>query len=209
MIKILIADDHAIVREGLKQIVLEEKDMKVAGEVGNVNDLLALLSKESFSILILDISMPGRSGLDALKEITTNYPHLPVLILSMYNEEQYGIRAIQSGASGYLIKYSAPGELIKAVRKIISGSKYISESLAEKLAWMISGGAKLPHEKLSDREYDIFCRIAAGNSAESIAEQLSISVHTVYSYRSRIMEKMEMHTNVELAQYALKNKLVE
>ena len=209
-IKILIADDHAIVREGLKQIVVEEKDIHVAGEAENSEQMMELLEKEKWSLIILDINMPGKSGLEALKDIKQLYPHLPVLILSMFSEDQYGIRAIKAGASGYLKKVSAPTELVTAIRKIISGGKYINPSLAEKLAEKFGESQKeFLHDKLSDREYQIMCNIALGKSAEEIAQDLSISINTVYTYRNRILEKMSMKSNVELTQYVLINKLVE
>ena len=210
MIKILIADDHAIVREGLKQIVAEEKDMLVAGEAGNTNEMFELLKKDDFTIIILDISMPGRSGLEALKFLKKNYPEVPVLILSMFSEEQYGLRALKAGAAGYLKKVSAPTELVSAIRKIVSGGKYINQSLAEKLADEYdSDREERMHDKLSNREYQIMCLIASGKSTEEIALDLSISINTVYTYRNRILEKMHLKSNVELAQYALKNKLIE
>jgi two-component system invasion response regulator UvrY len=209
-IKILIADDHAIVREGLKQIVTEEHDMIVLGEAENVEKLMKLLEENSFNIVVLDINMPGKSGLDALKDIRQFYPNLPVLILSMYNEDLYGIRALKAGASGYLKKASAPEELVSAIRKIVSGKKYISPSLAEKLADTLSHGkGEALHEKLSDREYQIMCNIATGKSAEKIADELSLSINTIYSYRNRILEKMSMKSNVELTQYVIQNKLIE
>lgn len=209
-IKILIADDHAIVREGLKQIVAEEKDIFVAGEAENSGGLMELLEKEKWSLVVLDINMPGKSGLEALKDIKHLYPDLPVLILSMFSEDQYGLRAIKAGASGYLKKVSAPTELVTAIRKIVLGGKYINQSLAEKLAENFESTRKeLLHEKLSDREYQIMCNIALGKTAEEIAEELSISINTVYSYRNRILEKMSMRSNVELTQYVLQNKLVE
>jgi len=209
-IKILIADDHAIVREGLKQIVAEEKDMRVAGEAANAFELMELLKNEEWSIVVLDINMPGKSGLEALKDIKQIYPHLPVLILSMFTEDQYGLRAIKAGAFGYLKKVSAPTELVTAIRKIVSGRKYINQPLAEKLADSLGATEKETlHEKLSDREYQIMCNIALGRSAEEIAEELSISINTVYSYRNRILEKMSMKSNVELTQYAVQNKLIE
>ena len=209
-IKILIADDHAIVREGLKQIVAEEKDIFVAGEAENSGRLMELLEKEKWSLVVLDINMPGKSGLEALKDIKHLYPDLPVLILSMFSEDQYGLRAIKAGASGYLKKVSAPTELVTAIRKIVLGGKYINQSLAEKLAENFESTRKqLLHEKLSDREYQIMCNIALGKTAEEIAEELSISINTVYSYRNRILEKMSMRSNVELTQYVLQNKLVE
>jgi len=210
MIKILIADDHAIVREGLKQIVAEEKDMVVAGEAGNTNEMFELLKKEDFAIIILDISMPGRSGLEALKFLRKNHPEVPALILSMFSEEQYGLRALKAGAAGYLKKVSAPTELVSAIRKIVSGGKYINQSLAEKLADEYdSDRNERKHDKLSDREYQIMCLIASGKSAEEIALDLSISINTVYSYRNRILEKMHLKSNVELTQYVLQNKLIE
>lgn len=209
-IKILIADDHAIVREGLKQIVAEEKDMIVTGEAENVSRLLNLLQEKEFDIIVLDINMPGRSGLEALKDIKQNYPQIPVLILSMFSEDQYGLRAIKAGASGYLKKVSAPTELVSAIRKIVNGGKYINPSLAEKLADNYTGTKKEQlHEKLSDREYQIMCNIAVGKTAEEIAQDLSISINTVYTYRTRIFEKMSMRSNVELTKYVLQNKLVE
>ncbi len=210
MIKILIADDHAIVREGLKQIVAEEKDMLVAGEAGNTNEMFELLKKEDFAIIILDISMPGRSGLEALKFLKKNYPQVPALILSMFSEEQYGLRALKAGAAGYLKKVSAPSELVSAIRKIVNGGKYINQSLAEKLADEYDSDRKeRMHDKLSNREYQIMCLIASGKSTEEIAIDLSISINTVYTYRNRILEKMHLKSNVELTQYALQNKLIE
>ncbi|HID39075.1 MAG TPA: response regulator transcription factor [Calditrichaeota bacterium] len=210
MIKILIADDHAIVREGLKQIVAEAGNMRVTGEAGNVKELFALLENDSWDVVVLDINMPGKSGLEALKEMQEKYQHLPVLILSMYGEDQYGLRAVKAGAAGYLKKVSAPEELVNAIHKIVNGGKYISSELAEKLANTYRKNEKeFPHEALSDREYQIMCKIAMGESAEKIAEQLYISIHTVYSYRNRILEKMKMKSNVELTRYAIRHKLIE
>jgi two-component system invasion response regulator UvrY len=209
-IKIIIADDHAIVREGLKQIVAEEKDMIVSGEAEDAASLMELLKKEKWSIVVLDINMPGKSGLEALKDIKQLYPGLPVLILSMFSEDQYGLRAIRAGASGYLKKVSATTELVAAIRKIISGRKYINPALAEKLADNIGGDKNnYLHEKLSDREYQIMCSIALGKSAEEIADELALSINTIYTYRNRILEKMSMKSNVELTQYAIQNKLIE
>ena len=210
MIKILIADDHAIVREGLKQIVAEESDMKVTGEAANASELFELLDKDSWEIVVLDINMPGKSGLEALKEMKTRNLKVPVLILSMFSEDQYGLRAIKAGAAGYLKKVSAPTELVSAIRKIVGGGKYISPTLAEKLADSVDvNNKKALHQNLSDREYQIMCFISLGKSAEEIAEELTISIHTVYSYRNRILEKMHLKSNVELTQYAIKNKLIE
>jgi DNA-binding NarL/FixJ family response regulator len=210
MIRILIADDHAIVREGLKQIVAEESDMKVTGEASNSDEVLEIITKQIYDIVILDINMPGKSGLDLLKDLKVQFPNLPVLILSMYAEEQYGIRALKAGASGYLRKASAPNELVEAIRKIVSGGKYISSKMAEKLAEAVDlSFKKLPHEILSDREYEVMCKIASGESAEKISGDLSISIHTFYTYRNRILEKMNMKSNVELTQYVIQNKLNE
>src|SRR3972149_5295254 len=209
MIKILIADDHAIVREGLKQIVAEESDMVVAGEAANSNELFELLGKERWEIVVLDINMPGKSGLEALKEMRTRHPKIPVLILSMYSEDQYGLRAIKAGAAGYLKKVSAPMELVSAIRKIVSGGRYINPSFAEKLADFIDEDkVKSLHENLSDREYQIMCSIASGKTAEEIADELALSINTVYTYRNRILEKMHLKSNVELTQYAIQNKLI-
>ena len=210
MIKILIADDHAIVREGLKQIVAEETDMKVTGEAANANELFELLASGDWEIVVLDINMPGKSGLEALKEMKTRNIKVPVLILSMFSEDQYGLRAIKAGAAGYLKKVSAPTELVSAIRKIVGGGKYISPTLAEKLAESVDVNSKnAPHQNLSDREYQIMCFISFGKTAEEIAEELAISIHTVYSYRNRILEKMHLKSNVELTQYAIQNKLIE
>ncbi|MBN1406504.1 MAG: response regulator transcription factor [Calditrichaceae bacterium] len=210
MIKILIADDHAIVREGLKQIVAEQSGMQVTGEASNYTELFQLLSKDAWDIIILDIHMPGKNGLEALKVIRQQYPDLPVLILSMYSEEQYGLRSIKAGASGFLEKVSAPEELVKAIQKIISGGKYISSGLVDQMANRLDSNYELhKHDSLSDRELQILCQIASGKSAEEIAKELIISVHTVYSYRNRILEKMNMKSNVELTQYAIQNNLIK
>ena len=179
--KILIADDHAIVREGIKQVLAEDKNLKVSGEAATIKELFTLLDKDKWDIVILDINMPDKSGLEALKEIKNQYPHLPVLILSMYGEEQYGIRALKAGASGYLKKVSAPEELVKAVDKILNGGKYVSPALGEKLVEiLVAEQDHVPHEKLSDRELQILCMIASGKSADKIAEELFLSVHTIY-----------------------------
>lgn len=210
MIKILIADDHAIVREGLKQIVAEETDMKVCGEASNAEELFVLLKNEKWNIVVLDINMPGKSGLEALKDIKIQFPDLPVLVLSMFSEELYGMRSLKAGASGYLKKVSAPTELVNAIRTIVAGKKYISAGLAQNLVTDITNENKpATHSILSDREYQIMCDIAMGKSAEEIATELSLSIHTVYTYRNRILEKLKLRSNVDLTQYAIKNKLIE
>lgn len=210
MIRILIADDHAIVRKGLKQIVQEEPSMNVAGEAANAGELFQLLKDDNWDIIVLDINMPGMSGLEALKQIKSTNEKTPVLMLSIYDEEHYGLRALRAGADGYLEKVSAPEELVKAIKRITSGGKYISSTLAEQLAFAL--GTKhtgLPHEKLSDREYQVLIQIATGNSAEKISKKLSISASTVYSYRNRLLEKLNLKSNVELTKYSIENKLIE
>ncbi len=209
MINILIADDHAIVREGLKQIVSEEDDLKVIGEAEDAASLFSLLEKSKCDVIVLDINMPGKSGIEALKELRTLHPEIPVLILSMYGEDQYGVRSIKAGAAGYLKKVSAPNELVNAIKKIVSGGKYISQSLGESLAENFGTNQVNPHVNLSDREFEVMCKIASGKTAEKIADEMSISVHTVYSYRMRILEKMHMKSSVELTQYAIQNNLIE
>jgi DNA-binding NarL/FixJ family response regulator len=210
MIKILIADDHAIVREGLKQILSESADLIVVAEASSGQEVLEKISKSDLDLVVLDIAMPGRGGLDILKEIKTQRPRLPVLMLSMYPEEQYAIRVLKSGASGYLTKESAPSELVMAIRQISQGKKYISPSLAEKLAIDLEiNPDKMPHEILSDREYQVMCMIASGKTLKEIADGLSLSIKTISTYRSRILEKMNMKTNAELTHYAIKNNLVD
>jgi DNA-binding NarL/FixJ family response regulator len=210
MIKILIADDHAIVREGLKQILSESPDLIVIAEASSGQEVLEKISKSDLDLVVLDIAMPGRGGLDILKEIKTQRPRLPVLMLSMYPEEQYAIRVLKSGASGYLTKESAPSELVMAIRQISQGKKYISPSLAEKLAIDLEiNPDKMPHEILSDREYQVMCMIASGKTLKEIADGLSLSIKTISTYRSRILEKMNMRTNAEVTHYAIKNNLVD
>ncbi len=209
MIKILVADDHTIVREGLKQIVGEVDDMAVADEAGNGQEALSKIREGEYDVVLLDISMPGRSGLEILKDIRAERPKLPVLILSMHSEEQYAIRALRAGASGYLTKASAPDELIGAIRKVSRGRKYVTASLAEKLALELDADTrKPPHETLSDREYQVMLMLAAGKSVTEIADELCLSVKTISTYRSRILEKMNMKKNAELTLYAVQNHLV-
>lgn len=210
MIKILIADDHAIVREGLKQVLSESPEFSVAGEASNGYEVMEMIRKKSFDLIVLDIALPGRSGLDILKEIKSQKPKLPVLILSMYPEEQYAVRVLKAGASGYLTKESAPNELVNALKQITQGKKYISASLAEKLALDLGVDTeKPPHENLSDREYEVMRMIASGKRIKEIADELSLSEKTISTYRTRILEKMGMKNNAELTHYAIKNKLVE
>lgn len=208
MITLLIADDHAIFREGLKHILEEHPDIVVADEAANGWEVLDKVWKRDFDMVLLDIRMPGMPAIDVLKRLKAEKPRLPVLILSMYPEDQYAVRFIRAGASGYLTKESAPDELITAIRRITSGRKYITSSLAEKLADEVEPDAEKPlHNTLSDREYEVFRLIASGKTVTEIAEALSLSVKTISTYRSRILEKMRMKTNAELMHYALKHGL--
>ncbi len=193
MIRVLIADDHAIVREGLKQIVAESSDMIVADEAGDGKEALKKALEGDFDVVVLDITMPGINGLDALKQIRSQKPKLPILVLSMHPEEQYAMRVLRAGASGYLTKESAPEELITSIRRVSKGMKYISPSLAERLASELGNDHHGPlHETLSDREYQVMCMIASGRSPTDIAEELSLSIKTISTYRGRILEKMGM-----------------
>ncbi|MCX5856724.1 MAG: response regulator transcription factor [Deltaproteobacteria bacterium] len=208
-IKILIADDHPIVRAGFKQVISDMPDMLVADEAANGQEVLNYIRKKDYDLVLLDISMPGRSGLEVLKDLKSEKPKLPVLILSIYPEEQYAIRALRAGASGYMTKASAPNELIAAIRKISEGGKYISASLAEKLAYYLDGDAsKPPHETLSDREYQVMLMIASGKTVTEIADELCLSVKTISTYRTHILDKMKMKNNAEITLYAVQNKLV-
>ena len=210
MIRILIADDHEIVRKGLVQVVAETPDMEVCGEASGAQETLSLLRQHDCSVVVLDISMPGRSGLDALKDLKHQYSHLPVLILSTHSEDEYAVRVLKAGAAGYLTKRSAPKELIAAIRKVHAGGKYISESVAEKLASNLETSAgQAPHESLSDREYHVMCMIASGMTLKQIADELSLSEKTISTYRTRIMEKMNMRKNTELVRYVMQHGLLE
>lgn len=210
MMKILIADDHAVVREGLKQVLSESPDFIVAAEASTGQEVMDKISKKDFDLVVLDIAMPGRGGLDVLKEIKTQKPKLSVLVLSMYPEEQYAVRVLKAGASGYLTKESAPDELVKAIRQISQGKKYVSPSLAEKLALDLEiSSDRPPHEILSDREYQVMCMIASGKTLKEISEELSLSIKTISTYRTRILEKMNMKNNAELTHYAIKNRLID
>ncbi|NWF52048.1 MAG: response regulator transcription factor [Nitrospirae bacterium] len=210
MIKILIADDHAVVREGLKQILSERPDMRVIAEASSGHEVLDLVDRNNFDVVVLDIAMPGRGGLDILKEIKNKKPRLPVLILSIYPEELYAVRVLKAGASGYITKESAPHELINAINHIARGKKYISPSLAEKLALDLEIATDRPlHNSLSDREFQVMCMIASGKTLKEIAQQLSLSIKTISTYRSRILEKMNMKSNAELTHYAIKKHLVD
>jgi len=208
--KILLADDHAVVRHGLKQILADEFKRADFGEARNAQEALDLVWKENWDVAILDITMPGRSGLDVLREIKKSKPRLPVLVLSMHPENQFAVRVLKRGASGYMTKESAPVELVGAVKKVMAGGRYVSASLAEKLATNLSGDSQKPaQELLSDREFQVFRLIAGGRIVSEIARELSLSVKTISTYRSRILEKMELRNNAELMHYAMQHQLVE
>ena len=209
MLRILIADDHAIIRKGLRQILLEEYPSAIIEEVGDAESAINKTITDSWDVIICDLSMPGRSGLDVVQHVKQNFPKLPVLILSIHPEEQYAIRALKAGAAGYLSKDAATEELVKAVQKILQGRKYISTSLAEIMASELDqDGSKQAHELLSDREFHVFKLIAGGKGVTEIAENLSLSITTVSTYRARILEKMDIKTNADMTRYALENKLI-
>jgi len=209
MLRILIADDHAIIRKGLKQILLEEYPSAVIEEVNDAEGAIKKTISQEWDVIICDLSMPGRSGLDVVQQVKQNFPKLPVLILSIHPEEQYAIRTLKAGAAGYLSKDAATEELVKAVQRVLQGRKYISSSLAEKMATELDQDiSKPPHELLSDREFEIFKMVAAGKTVSEIAEQLSLSITTVSTYRARLLTKMNLKTNAELTRYGLENKLI-
>ena len=208
--KILIADDHALLRQGLIEVLSREFKGALYGEAEDAQQLLGLLDQHSWDLVILDVSMPGRSGIDALAELRRRKPKLPVLVLSVHPEGQYGKRVLRAGASGFMNKDCAPEELIRAVRRVLTGGLYVSPALAEKLALELGGDpGRLPHEALSHREFEVLRMIALGRSVTQIGADLHLGATTVSTYRSRIMEKMKMETNAELIHYALQNHLVE
>jgi DNA-binding NarL/FixJ family response regulator len=208
--KVLIADDHAVVRRGLKHILADEYKTLTVGEAENAQKALELARQQEWDVIVLDISMPGRNGLEALKELKQMRPRLPVLILTSHSEEQYAIRVLKAGAAGYMTKESAPEHLIEAIRKVIKGGKYISPVVAEILASTIgTDSEKPPHENLSDREYQILSLIASGKAVGEIADRLALSVKTISTYRARVLEKMGMKTNAQLTHYFISNNLSE
>ena len=209
MIRILIADDHAIVRRGLRQLLLEEYPSAQIAETADAESLISKVIQDKWDVVICDLSMPGRSGLDALRQIKQTAPSLPVLIMSMHPEDQYALRVLKAGASGYLGKDSIHEELVQAIQTVLLGKKFITPSIAEKLAEAFdTDTSQQTHELLSDREFDVFKLLAAGKSVSEIAGQLSLSVTTVSTYRARIMEKMKMRSNADLTRYALEKNLI-
>lgn len=209
-IRVLIADDHAIVRQGLKLILSETNDLEVAGEADGGVRALHLIRSGGYDVVLMDVSMPDRNGIDTLKLVKKEFPRLPVLMLSMHPEEQYAVRALRAGAAGYLSKQGAPDQLVTAIRQVAAGKKYVSPAVAEELANAIGEDVdRAPHEKLSDREYQTLCMIASGRTLTQIGEQLNLSVKTVSVYRARLLEKMKLHNNAELTHYGLKHGLVE
>jgi two-component system invasion response regulator UvrY len=209
-VKILIADDHAVVRQGIKQILAAEFRKAQFGEATNAQEAISQVWKHPWDVMILDISMPGRSGFEVLQEIKRNRPKLPVLVLSMHPEDQFAVRLLKSGAAGYMTKESAPEELVGAVKKVMAGGRYVSEALAEKMASYLSMDVQAaPHERLSDREFLVLRLIASGKPVGAIARELSLSVKTISTYRTRLLEKMGMANNAELTHYAIQKHLVE
>jgi len=210
MIKVVVVDDHAVVREGLKRIVSESGGMVVSGEAADGQEAMRLIKSEPCDVVLLDISMPNKSGLDVLKELHAESPRLPVLVLSMHPEDQYAVRVLRAGAAGYVTKESAPAKLVQAIRKVVRGGKYVSPSLAERLVFDLGTDTKkAPHELLSDREYQVLCLIASGKTVTQIGEVLALSVKTISTYRVRILEKLQMKNNAELTRYAIKEGLVD
>lgn len=208
-VRILIGDDHAIVREGMIRLLKEEFESVELGEARSGTEVLDMARKEKWDVIIMDITMPGRTGLEILKQMRSEDIHTPVLVLSMYPEDQYAVRVMRAGASGYLTKDTASDQLINAVKRVLSGRKYVSESLAERLADDLDGrSTKSIHELMSDREYQVMCMIASGKTVSEIADELSLSVPTISTYRARILEKLNMKTNAEITRFAIETGLV-
>jgi two-component system, NarL family, invasion response regulator UvrY len=205
--RILVVDDHLVVRKGLIAILAELADGVVVEEAGSGDQALDLVRQGGYDLILLDIAMPGKSGLEVLRELKADFPSLPVLMLSMHPEEQYAVQSLRAGASGYLTKASAAEELVVAVEKVAAGGKYISAELAERIACGLIGAPREPHQALSDREYQVMLMIAAGKSTRDIAEETSLSIKTINTFRSRLFHKMGLKNNVELAHYAIEHHL--
>ncbi len=210
MIKILVVDDHALIRKGMKQILDDTEDMRVAGEAESGALAIRMAQENRYDVVLLDITMPDRNGIDILRQLKINHPHMPVLMLSMHPEEQYAVRSMKAGAAGYLSKQSAPTQLVTAIRQVASGKKYISSELAEQLADGLSQGyQELLHQTLSNREYQTLCLMASGKSLSEIADAMSLSAKTVSVYRARLLEKMKLRNNAEAVRYAINNHLID
>lgn len=210
MIRALFADDHAVVRRGLSEILGETSDIVVHGEAGTGSEAMEKVRAGEWDVLVLDLNLPDRDGLDVLRDVKRERPKLPVLVLTMCSEEQFAVRALRAGASGYLTKESAPEELVRAVRKVVGGGRYVSPALAERLAGMMAPDAdQPPHEQLSDREYEVFRLLASGRTVTQAAGALHLSAKTVSTYRGRVLEKMGFHSNAELTVYAVRNRIVD
>lgn len=209
MTHILVVDDHAVVRQGVRQILSEQFQDAVLGEAASAQEMMEQMRRHNWDVVVLDVGMPGKSGLDALKDLKQAYPKLPILVLSAYPEDQLARRMLKAGAAGYLNKDSAPNELVRALRKILGGGKFVSSAVAELLAANLDDYFEKPlHEQLSDREYQVMCLIAVGKSLKEIADDLCVGVSTINTYRARILEKMQLRNNTELTHYAIENRLV-
>ena len=207
---VLIVDDHAVVRRGLAEILTDEFSGVEVGHADNVADARQCLRQQQWDLAIIDIALPEESGLMLLKEIRDVWPDLPVLVLSFHPEKRYALRALRAGAAGYLTKEAAPRELVSAVRKVLDGGKYVTQSIAERLAFKVEDGTgEAPHERLSDREYQVMVRIASGKTVSQIADEMRLSVNTISTYRSRLLDKMNMETNAEVTRYAVENELMD
>ncbi len=209
MIHVLIADDHPVVRKGIRQILDATKDIRGVADATDAGETLIEVARCGCHVVLLDLSMPGGDGLELIRECRRVRPDVPILVMTMHSEDQFAVRSLKAGAAGYLTKDTAPSELIAAIRKLVAGGRYISPWLAERLAEDVAGAGRAPHERLSDREYQVFRMMASGKSTREIAAELSLSVKTVGTYRTRIFEKMEMRTNAHLAAYAVRNRLVD
>jgi len=210
MIRVLVADDHPVVRVGLREVLTQQRDIAVLGEAGTGAEVLKLVAQKAWDVIVLDVTLPDRSGLDVLKEIKRERPKLPILILSAYPEEEYAVRALRAGAAGYVTKKASPEELVRAVRRLAQGLRYMSPAAAEELIGALGNGLdQAPHERLSDREYQVLCLLGSGKSVGQIAQELERSVKTISTYRARILEKMEMQSNAQLVHYVLQRRLAE
>jgi len=210
MIRVLVADDHPVVRVGLREILTRQRDIVALGEAGTGAEVCKLVEQKAWDVIVLDVTLPDRSGLDVLKEIKRERPKLPILILSAYPEEDYAVRALRAGAAGYVTKSASPEELVRAVRRLAQGLRYMSPAAAEELIGALGNGLdQAPHERLSDREYQVLCLLGSGKSVGRIAQELERSVKTISTYRARILEKMDMQSNAQLVHYVLQRRLAE